>query len=142
MSCSTSVNLNNGTAMPMLGLGTFKIKEDMVLEQALDCAIKNGYRLIDTATVYKNEQLIGRCLPTILSKYGLKRRDVFITTKLGPKDMDREKVVPAVEASLTNLNLEYIDLYLIHWPAKQVGIARGAWNNINLHLVLILGNEA
>lgn len=105
--------------MPTLGLGTFKMKNDMELEEALNCAIMNGYRLIDTAEVYHNEHIIGRCLPLILAKYGLDRRDIFITTKLGPKCMDPTKVRTAVETSLERLGLDYVDLYLIHWPAKQ-----------------------
>lgn len=119
MSNCEYVKLNNGHAMPTLGLGTFKMKNDMELEEALDCAIMNGYRLIDTAEVYQNEHIIGRCLPMILRKHNLERHDIFVTTKLGPKSMDPTKVRAALENSLKKLGMNYVDLYLIHWPAKQ-----------------------
>lgn len=119
MSSREYSKLNNGHMMPTLGLGTFKMKNDMELEEVLDCAIMNGYRLIDTAEVYHNEHIIGRCLPTILAKRGLERKDIFITTKLGPKSMEPTKVRVGLETSLEKLGLDYVDLYLIHWPAKQ-----------------------
>ena len=106
--------------MPLLGLGTYKMKEPSDLVNALDCALLHGYRLIDTAAVYRNESIIGECLPMLLEKHGLKREDVFITTKLDPKYMDGSTIREAVESSLKNLKINYVDLYLIHWPAKQV----------------------
>nr|XP_002124922.3 uncharacterized protein LOC100179582 [Ciona intestinalis] len=133
------VTLNNGVKMPMVGLGTFQIKSEDIFHQTLDSALGCGYRLIDTAAVYKNEHLITSCLPELLEKYGLKREDVFVTTKLGPKDLSEEMVEGAVEASLKKMGLDYVDLYLIHWPGRQgvkggdgvnVCCRRGVWKRI------------
>lgn len=115
----TKFVLNSGLQMPSIGVGTFGIKSLEVIELVLDTALACGYRLIDTASVYRNEHLIGQCLPQLLKKHGLKRDEVFITTKLSPRDLDAEKAPIAFEKSLNNLGLEYVDLYLIHWPGRQ-----------------------
>ena len=114
-----SIKLNTNSKMPSVGIGTFGIKCPKVLEKVLDVALETGYRLIDTAACYKNEHLIGECLPKLLVKHSLKREDIFITTKLAPKDLDSELAVKAFEKSMDNLKVKYIDLYLIHWPGKR-----------------------
>ena len=101
--------------MPAIGLGTYKIKGQEVTDQTLGAAIKEGYGLIDTASVYRNEAFIA----STLRSNGVNRKDVFITSKLGPKDHGTEKVAAAITKSLTNLDTDYLDLYLIHWPGVQ-----------------------
>lgn len=113
------VCLYNGVKMPLLGLGMFHIHGEAV-NNCMDAALQHGYRLFDTASVYRNEEDLGLCLPSLLLKHNLNREDVFITTKLGPKDHGRVKARTAVETSLAKLNVDYIDLFLIHWPGKQV----------------------
>ena len=111
-----SFQLSNGLRMPCIGLGTFRIKGQESIEAAIKSSLKDcGYRLIDTAAVYKNEALIA----SALDKLGISRKDVFITSKLAPRDQGQEKATLAVEKSLENLRSSYIDLYLIHWPGVQ-----------------------
>ncbi|XP_076806667.1 9,11-endoperoxide prostaglandin H2 reductase-like [Clavelina lepadiformis] len=119
MNVTSKLQLSSGNFIPLVGLGTFQIKNPEDVKRSLNCALSCGYRLIDTAAVYKNEQLIGDCLPSLLAEHKLTRDDVFITTKLGPKDMSRDKVSRAFEESLTKLGVDHIDLYLIHWPGRQ-----------------------
>ncbi|XP_047110999.1 uncharacterized oxidoreductase MSMEG_2408/MSMEI_2347-like [Schistocerca piceifrons] len=108
--------LNTGREFPMVGFGTYKIKGKNLIYSVIDAALKAGYKSIDTAAVYGNEEDIGLALKDLLPKYNLKREDIFITTKLAPSDFGRERAVKAVEKSLKNLGVDYIDLYLIHWP--------------------------
>jgi len=110
--------LNTGYKMPLLGLGTFQIKSQADVELSVTCALDSGYKLIDTAAVYKNEVAIGACLPKILQEYGMSREDIFITTKLGPQHLGGD-AVKGLNESLKNLGVTYVDLYLIHWPGRQ-----------------------
>lgn len=101
----------------MIGLGTYQIRGSQLIYDLLDYALKAGYRHIDTAVCYRNEQDIGTALKTLLPKYNLKREDIFITSKIIPLyDHFEEFVEETVLESLANLQTEYIDLYLIHWP--------------------------
>lgn len=104
--------------MPLLGLGTYKLVGAENVLQAVDAALAAGYRSFDSAAVYRNEAEVGKALKESLNKYGLNREDVFITSKLGPKDQGAGAMEAAVH-SLTQLDLGYIDLYLIHWPGTQ-----------------------
>ncbi|XP_023277526.1 uncharacterized protein LOC111666424 [Seriola lalandi dorsalis] len=113
-----SVLLNTGVQMPLLGLGTYKLCGPEDVYRAVDAALAAGYRAFDSAAVYKNEAELGRALRELLPKYGLSREDVFITSKLGPKDQG-EKALEGALTSLSQLDLDYIDLYLIHWPGTQ-----------------------
>lgn len=106
--------LANGISMPSVGLGTYQMNLSN-LEIALPAALDAGYRSFDTAASYKNEQFIGEIFALELSKRGLTRRDIFITTKLRPADQGYEKALAAICQSATFLG-GYIDLYLIHWP--------------------------
>jgi diketogulonate reductase-like aldo/keto reductase len=107
--------LINGLLMPAIGLGTFKIKSTDI-ETAIRAAVKaNNCGLIDTAAVYRNEALIA----STLKKLDIKREDIFITSKLAPKDHGLEKAKAAFETTLKALNTSYLDLYLIHWPGVQ-----------------------
>ncbi|XP_022085460.1 uncharacterized protein LOC110976478 isoform X2 [Acanthaster planci] len=111
--------LNTGIKMPLFGLGTYGLVGHDVLYNALDAALKSGYRLIDTAAVYKNEKDIGDCLRELLPKHGLSRDDLFLETKLDTKDHGLEEAYSACLASLEKLQTDYLDLYIIHWPAKS-----------------------
>lgn len=106
--------------MPALGFGVFQIAEPEVCEQAVYDALMSGYRLIDTAAVYGNEEAVGRAV----RRSGIPREELFITTKLWVQDAGYEKTKKAFEASLSNLQLDYLDLYLIHRP---FGDYYGAW---------------
>ena len=101
--------------MPAIGLGTYRIKGQEAVDLAVGAALKEGYGLIDTAAVYRNEAFIASTLHT----KGVNRKDIFITSKLSPKDHGKEKASAAIVKSLANLNTDYIDLYLIHWPGVQ-----------------------
>ncbi|KAI6195940.1 alcohol dehydrogenase [Aphelenchoides besseyi] len=113
---ATEITLSNGVKMPIFGLGTWQAKEGEVAA-ALRIALENGYRLIDTATAYKNEAEIGAVLQEFFKAGKLKREDVFITTKLPWNSNREEDVEPLIRQSLKLLQLDYIDLYLIHMPA-------------------------
>ena len=106
------VTLNNGIKMPLEGFGVFQVPDPAVCEQAVLDAIATGYRLIDTAAAYMNEQAVGAAI----QKCGVPREELFITTKLWVQDASYEGAKRAIETSLRNLGLDYIDLYLIHQP--------------------------
>ena len=106
------VKLNNGIEMPLEGFGVFQVPDPAVCEQAVLDAIATGYRLIDTAAAYKNEEAVGRAI----AKCGVPREELFITTKLWVQDASYEGAKAAIETSLKKLGLSYIDLYLIHQP--------------------------
>ncbi|KAI9274208.1 NADP-dependent oxidoreductase domain-containing protein [Sporodiniella umbellata] len=109
--------LNNGEKLPAVGLGTWKSseKEDSVYNAVKD-ALRVGYRHIDTATNYGNESEVGRGMMDGLKASGLRREEIFVTTKLAPIHSRPSAVPKALEASLTKLKLEYVDLYMMHWP--------------------------
>ncbi|BAU28415.1 diketogulonate reductase-like aldo/keto reductase [Aneurinibacillus soli] len=111
-SLTEGVTLQNGVKMPQLGLGVWRAKDGEEVERAVQSAIENGYRSIDTAAVYKNEEGVGRAL----ARSGVPREDLFITTKVWNSDQGYDSTLAAFEESRTKLGLDYIDLYLIHWP--------------------------
>ncbi|SFJ71173.1 aldo/keto reductase [Thermoflavimicrobium dichotomicum] len=106
--------LNNGVKMPWLGLGVWKTKEGEEVEQAVKAAIRSGYRSIDTAAAYKNETGVGKAI----KESGIPREDIFITTKVWNADQGYDSTLKAFEESRKKLGVEYVDLYLIHWPVK------------------------
>lgn len=114
------VTLNNGVEMPVLGFGVFQVEDLAACEQAVSEAIGTGYRLIDTAAVYLNEEAVGRAV----RKSGVPRNELFITTKVWIQDMGYAATRQAFERSLARLELDYLDLYLIHMPFGDVF---GAW---------------
>lgn len=114
------VTLNNGVRMPQLGFGTYQIKDPTECERAVRDAIDVGYRLIDTAASYGNEEAVGRAI----AKCGIPREDLFITTKLWISDTSCEGAQAAFRKSLDRLGLDYLDLYLIHQPLNDY---YGAW---------------
>ena len=111
-----NVILNNGVKMPLLGFGTYLLRDGVECEQSVLNALNIGYRLIDTAAAYYNEESVGRAI----KKSNVKREEIFVTTKLLPADPGYDNAKRAFEASLTKLGLEYIDLYLIHLPQGDV----------------------
>lgn len=113
-----TVELHNGVKMPWFGLGVFKVQEGDEVVQSVKAAIRNGYRSIDTAAVYKNEEGVGQGLREALEETGLKREDIFITSKVWNSDQGYDSTLKAYEESLKKLGLEYLDLYLVHWPVK------------------------
>lgn len=106
------ITLNNGLKMPLEGFGVFQIPDPTQCEQAVLDAISFGYRLIDTAAAYMNEQAVGAAL----KKCGVPREELFVTTKLWVQDASYEGAKAAIQRSLDNLSLDYLDLYLIHQP--------------------------
>ena len=112
MSKIETVKLNNGIEMPLEGFGVFQVPDPAVCEQAVLDAITTGYRLIDTAAAYMNEEAVGRAI----AKCGVPREELFITTKLWVQDASYEGAKQAIETSMRKLGLSYIDLYLIHQP--------------------------
>jgi diketogulonate reductase-like aldo/keto reductase len=116
-------SLNNGNQMPLLGLGVY----DMYAEEAVQAvrfALQTGYRLIDTAAMYENEKQIGEGIRTS----GISRDEIFLTTKVNNPDQGYDQTLKAFDESLKELNTEYIDLYLIHWPIK--GKRKETWKAI------------
>lgn len=107
------LSLNDGNDIPVLALGVWRSHENT--KQAVLEALEAGYRHIDTASVYKNEEAVGEAI----KESGIPREELFITTKLWNQDMRDHKVMEAFESSLKKLGLDYVDLYLIHWPVKN-----------------------
>ncbi|WP_102272517.1 aldo/keto reductase [Cytobacillus massiliigabonensis] len=113
-SLQDTVTLNNGVKMPWVGLGVFKVEDGQVVVDSVKSAIKNGYRSIDTASYYNNEKGVGQGI----KESGVPREELFITSKVWNSDQGYESTLKSFELSLTKLGLEYLDLYLIHWPVK------------------------
>ncbi|WML44647.1 aldo/keto reductase [Neobacillus sp. PS3-40] len=114
------VILNNGVEMPILGFGVYQIQDTNECEESVYNAIRAGYRLIDTAASYLNEEAVGRAI----KRSGVPREDLFITTKLWVQDTGYEKTKKAFKRSLERMQLDYLDLYLIHQPFGDV---HGSW---------------
>jgi 2,5-diketo-D-gluconate reductase A len=111
-----SIALNDENTMPVLGLGVADLSDDEA-ERAVSAALEIGCRLVDTAAVYGNEAGVGRAI----AASGIPRAELFVTTKLATEDHGFIKAQEACEASLVRLGLDYVDLYLVHWPAPSVG---------------------
>jgi 2,5-diketo-D-gluconate reductase A len=110
----TSVTLNDGNCIPAIGFGVFQIPPDQT-EAAVSTALRAGYRHIDTAAAYRNERETGRAI----ANSDLARDDVFVVTKLWNSDQGYDTTMAAFDASLTRLGLDYLDLYLVHWPCPE-----------------------
>src|SRR6266568_4805129 len=120
MAAIPSVTVNNGVGMPLLGFGVFQVPDAEECERSVSEAIRTGYRLIDTAAAYGNEEAVGKAI----QRSGVAREELFITTKLWIQDAGYERTKKAFEKSLHRLQLDYLDLYLIHQPYGDV---YGAW---------------
>ena len=115
-----TVTLNNGVEMPILGFGVFQVPDPAECERTVRNAIDVGYRLLDTAASYMNEEAVGAGI----RNSGVERRELFVTTKLWVEDASYDGAKAAFERSLNKLQLDYLDLYLIHQPYGDV---YGAW---------------
>jgi len=109
-----TTTLNNGVRMPWFGLGVYKTQEGPEVENAVAAALEAGYRLIDTAALYGNETGVGNAIRAS----GIRREEVFVTTKVWNSDQGYDETLRAFEASLARLGFDYVDLYLVHWPVK------------------------
>ena len=117
-----TVTLNNGVQMPQIGFGVFQIPDDESTT-AVAAALKAGYRSIDTAAIYGNESGVGKAL----SESGISREELFIASKLWIDGMGYDETLTAFEETLERLGLEYLDLYLIHWPAPEKDLYVQTW---------------
>lgn len=117
-----SIKLHDGNAIPQVGFGVWQVENDIVAD-AVKTAINTGYRLIDTAAVYGNESGVGDAIRDC----GLDRRELFITTKLWNDRHGYDETLAAFDESMQKLGLEYLDLYLIHWPAPKIGLYVKSW---------------
>jgi 2,5-diketo-D-gluconate reductase A len=116
------VTLNNGVPMPQLGFGVWQVPDEQAVE-AVGLALRAGYRSIDTAALYRNEEGTGKAL----AASGLPREELFVTTKLANPDQGYDSALRAFDTSLGKLGLEYVDLYLIHWPLPARGTFVETW---------------
>jgi methylglyoxal/glyoxal reductase len=120
-----TTTLSNGVKMPWFGLGVFKVEEGPELVNAVKFAIKHGYRSIDTAAIYENEEGVGQAIREGIKDAGIAREELFVTSKVWNSDLGYESTLAAYETSLKKLGLDYLDLYLIHWPVD--GKYKDAW---------------
>lgn len=111
---SGTVTLNNSVEMPYFGLGLFQNKDWKEVIKTMNCAWKNGYRLFDTASIYKNEVEVGNAV----REMGIDRKELFLTSKVWNNDQGYNSTLQACDDSLNRMGLDYLDLYLIHWPVK------------------------
>lgn len=120
-----TTTLHNGVKMPWLGLGVFKVEEGPELVNAVKTAIVHGYRSVDTAAIYENEAGVGEGIREGMKEARIAREELFITSKVWNADLGYESTIAAYQASLDKLGLDYLDLYLIHWPVA--GKYKEAW---------------
>lgn len=119
----SATTLQNGVEMPWLGLGVFLVKDGEEVVNSVKAALEVGYRSIDTAAIYKNEEGVGKAI----AESNVPREELFITTKVWNADHGFEATLAAFDVSLKKLGLDYLDLYLIHWPLPSQGKAVETW---------------
>lgn len=119
------ITLSNGVKMPMLGFGVFQIPDNAECKRVVKDALEVGYRSLDTASAYFNEEGVGEAV----RESGIKREELFITTKLWIQDAGYENAKKAFQTSLDKLGLDYLDLYLIHQPMNDYYGSWGLWKN-------------
>src|ERR1700710_2728629 len=117
-----TISLNSGTSIPQLGFGVFKVEQEDA-QRVVEDALEVGYRHIDTAAAYNNEEQVGAAI----AASGIPRDELFITTKLANPDHRSGQIIDAFDSSLEKLGLGYVDLYLIHWPMPDNGLYVQAW---------------
>lgn len=125
MSTIPRLTFHDGRGAPQLGLGVWQIEDDTVTG-VVNTALELGYRSIDTAAIYGNERGVGRGI----AESGMPREDIFVTTKVWNTDHGHEQTRAAFDASLEKLGLDYVDLYLIHWPVPKIGQYVQAWETM------------
>lgn len=126
LNINSRLKLNNGVEIPYLGLGTYRITSRRKIDRAINEAFETGYRLIDSAAAYGNEEEIGKVIKSI----SIPREEIFITTKLDNYDHGYNQTLKAFDESLKKLDSDYIDLYLIHWPVRGRNDSWKAMENI------------
>lgn len=124
------ITFYNGNTMPKVGLGTFRVENNNQIKASVQYAIEQGYRSIDTAMIYQNEEKVGEGIKAGIAAAGLKRSDVFITSKLWLDDYGRTNVEAAYQTSLDKLGLDYLDLYLMHWPGTDEDLMIETWQGM------------
>lgn len=117
-----NITLNDGNIIPQLGLGVWQLKDETALN-SVSSALEAGYRHIDTPAIYENEEEVGEAIRSS----GINRNDIFLTTKLWNTDQGYESTLKAFDTSLKKLNTDYVDLYLIHWPAPEKDLYLDSW---------------
>ena len=120
-----NIKMNNGVEIPCIGYGTYKVSVDKDGVQVVNNAIEAGYRLLDTAAMYNNEEEVGKAI----IESGIPRKDIFLTSKVANPDRGYDSTLRAFDRSLRLLEVDYLDLYLIHWPADKARFAD--WKKIN-----------
>lgn len=130
MNTTPMMQLNDGHRIPQVGLGLWRVKDESEFMTSFDAAVTAGYTHLDTAQVYINEQFLGAAW----KKHGLRREDIFITTKLWNDNQWWDDVEPSMEESLKNLQTDYVDLFLVHFPATDT--RRPAWRKMEKLLAL------
>lgn len=120
-----NIKMNNGVKIPCIGYGTYKVSVDKDGVQVVKDAIEAGYRLLDTAAMYNNEEEVGKAI----IESGISRKDIFLTSKVANPDRGYDSTLRAFDRSLRLLEVDYLDLYLIHWPADKARFAD--WKKIN-----------
>lgn len=125
-----TVQFYNGRTMPKIGLGTYRVKDSDECRESVKHAIEQGYRSIDTAMIYGNEETVGQGIKEGLESTGLSREDLFITSKLWLTDFVRQNVEEAYRQSVEKLGLDYLDLYLMHWPGTNEAVMIDSWRGM------------
>lgn len=125
-----TVQFYNGRTMPKIGLGTYRVKDSDECRESVKHAIEQGYRSIDTAMIYGNEETVGQGIKEGLKSTGLSREDLFITSKLWLTDFGRQNVEEAYHQSVEKLGLDYLDLYLMHWPGTNEAVMIDSWRGM------------
>lgn len=125
-----TVQFYNGRTMPKIGLGTYRVKDGDECRESVKYTIEQGYRSIDTAMIYGNEETVGQGIKEGLESTGLSREDLFITSKLWLTDFGRQNVEDAYRQSVAKLGLDYLDLYLMHWPGTNEAVMIDTWRGM------------
>lgn len=124
-SLTDTYTLNNGVEIPVIGFGTWQTPSGEVARESVEAALEAGYRHIDTAAAYGNEESVGEAI----KRSGVNRHELFVTTKLWNSDHGYDRTKKAIDTSLEKLDLDYLDLYLIHWPNPVA--MRDNWAELN-----------